>query len=350
MRRVDDLALCGRGRPFHSGVSDPDRLFAQQLEEHLGNCAKWAGTTRAPPPPPVAVAGSPRPCARYGPSPSRRAVTSTYGIGCWNKPAGAGQAIHAQRHQPPAAPGGGDRRPAAGSDHQEPTPAAHRPRTHHYASSGAEPPVRAHPRRRPRTPAATAARRSPARFAAAGGRNQRRTAPSAPLPGSSPLSHPDDVRPRRGPRSGHGDPADPQAGTGPGRRAPFPCKGEHPMQLTSLGKKVVAAAAPYTDQSGDLHGPRHKPKALVSPELRWPAGMSNGESGRFLLRGPRGIWIMEGGVLRPCRGARSRADGRTRRRVRPGGRGCGTSWGRPRGPSPSRRRESSPRGRSRGRA
>jgi hypothetical protein len=158
MRRVDGLALCGRGRPFHSGVSDPDRLFAQQLEEHLGNCAKWAGTTRAPPPPPVAVAGSPRPCARYGPSPSRRAVTSTYGIGCWNKPAGAGQAIHAQRHQPPAAPGGGDRRPAAGSDHQEPTPAAHRPRTHHYASSGAEPPVRAHPRRRPRTPAATAAR------------------------------------------------------------------------------------------------------------------------------------------------------------------------------------------------
>lgn len=263
MRRVDGLALCGRGRPFHSGVSDPDRLFAQQLEEHLGNCAKWAGTTRAPPPPPVAVAGSPRPCARYGPSPSQRAVTSTYGIGCWNKPAGAGQAIHAQRHQPPAVPGGGDRRPAAGSDHQEPTPAAHRPRTHHYASSGAQPPVRTHPRRRPRTPAAT---------------------------------------------------------------------------------------APYTDQFGDLHGPHHKPKALVSLELRWPAGMSNGESGRFLLRGPRGIWIMGGVVLRPCRGVRSRADGRTRRRVRPGGRGCGTSWGRPRGPSPSRRRECSPRGRSRGRA
>ncbi|MEV0936906.1 hypothetical protein ACIBMX_41510 [Streptomyces phaeochromogenes] len=40
------------------------------------------------------------------------------------------------------------------------------------------------------------------------------------------------------------------------------------MQLTSLGKKVVAAAAPYTDQFGDLHGPRHKPKAPVSPELR----------------------------------------------------------------------------------
>ncbi|NGO71336.1 IS3 family transposase [Streptomyces sp. SB3404] len=125
---------------------------------------------------------------------------------------------------------------------------------------------------------------------------------------------------------------------------------KHPMQLTSLGKKVVAAAAPYTDQSGDLHGPRHKPKALAAPEPRQPAGMSNGESGPFLLRGPRGIWIMGGGVLRPRRGARSRADGRTRRRVRPGGRGCGTSWGRPRGPSPSRRRECSPRGRSRGRA
>ncbi|MEU9191033.1 hypothetical protein AB0D14_42395 [Streptomyces sp. NPDC048484] len=81
-------------------------------------------------------------------------------------------------------------------------------------------------------------------------------------------SHPDDVRPRRGPRSGHGDPADPQAGTGPGQRAPFPCGVKHPMQLTRLGKKVVAAAAPYTDQFGDLHGPRHKPKALASPELR----------------------------------------------------------------------------------
>ena len=39
------------------------------------------------------------------------------------------------------------------------------------------------------------------------------------------------------------------------------------MQLTGLGKKVVVAAQPYADQLGDLHGPRHKPKALRSAEL-----------------------------------------------------------------------------------
>jgi hypothetical protein len=52
------------------------------------------------------------------------------------------------------------------------------------------------------------------------------------------------------------------------------------MQLTSLGKKVVAAAQPYADQLGDLHGPRHKPKALTAVELRYPARVSGGESGR----------------------------------------------------------------------
>ncbi|WP_345628123.1 hypothetical protein [Streptomyces thinghirensis] len=40
------------------------------------------------------------------------------------------------------------------------------------------------------------------------------------------------------------------------------------MQFTSIGKKVMAAAAPYTDQFGASSGPRHKPKALASPELR----------------------------------------------------------------------------------
>ncbi len=39
------------------------------------------------------------------------------------------------------------------------------------------------------------------------------------------------------------------------------------MQLTGLGKKVVAAAQPYVDQLGDLHGPRHKPNALTSAKL-----------------------------------------------------------------------------------
>lgn len=34
----------------------------------------------------------------------------------------------------------------------------------------------------------------------------------------------------------------------------------HAMQLTRLGKRVVAAAQPYVDQLGALHGPRHKPK------------------------------------------------------------------------------------------
>lgn len=41
---------------------------------------------------------------------------------------------------------------------------------------------------------------------------------------------------------------------------------KHAMQLTGLGKKIVAAAQPYADQLGDLHGPRHKPKALTSAE------------------------------------------------------------------------------------
>lgn len=36
---------------------------------------------------------------------------------------------------------------------------------------------------------------------------------------------------------------------------------KHAMQLTRLGKRVVAAAQPYADQLGDFHGPRHKPKA-----------------------------------------------------------------------------------------
>ncbi|WP_405814217.1 TniQ family protein [Streptomyces sp. NBC_01390] len=40
---------------------------------------------------------------------------------------------------------------------------------------------------------------------------------------------------------------------------------KHAMQLTGLGKKVVAAAQPYADQLGDLHGPRHKPKTPSSP-------------------------------------------------------------------------------------
>ncbi|GAA3246219.1 hypothetical protein GCM10010469_01990 [Streptomyces labedae] len=31
----------------------------------------------------------------------------------------------------------------------------------------------------------------------------------------------------------------------------------HAMRLTALGKRVVAAAQPYSDQLGDLHGPRH---------------------------------------------------------------------------------------------
>ncbi|MDN3028588.1 LysR family transcriptional regulator [Streptomyces sp. S.PB5] len=35
----------------------------------------------------------------------------------------------------------------------------------------------------------------------------------------------------------------------------------HAMRLTALGKKVVAAAQPYADQLGDLHGPRHRPRA-----------------------------------------------------------------------------------------
>ncbi|MFJ9034538.1 LysR family transcriptional regulator [Streptomyces sp. NPDC102274] len=34
----------------------------------------------------------------------------------------------------------------------------------------------------------------------------------------------------------------------------------HRMQLTGLGKRVVAAAQPYCDQLGDLHGPRHRPR------------------------------------------------------------------------------------------
>ncbi|WP_229713548.1 helix-turn-helix domain-containing protein [Streptomyces fuscichromogenes] len=34
----------------------------------------------------------------------------------------------------------------------------------------------------------------------------------------------------------------------------------HAMRLTGLGKRVVAAAQPYRDQLGDLHGPRHRPK------------------------------------------------------------------------------------------
>lgn len=39
---------------------------------------------------------------------------------------------------------------------------------------------------------------------------------------------------------------DPQAGPGPGRDGELPVRGgaKHPMQLTSLGKKVVAVAAP----------------------------------------------------------------------------------------------------------
>ncbi|MEU2561845.1 hypothetical protein ABZ626_21285 [Streptomyces longispororuber] len=36
---------------------------------------------------------------------------------------------------------------------------------------------------------------------------------------------------------------------------------KHAMQLTGLGKKVVAAAQPYADQLGDLHGPRRNPRA-----------------------------------------------------------------------------------------
>ncbi|WP_371792894.1 LysR family transcriptional regulator [Streptomyces sp. NBC_01471] len=39
---------------------------------------------------------------------------------------------------------------------------------------------------------------------------------------------------------------------------------KYAMQLTDLGKKVVAAAQPYADQLGDLHGPRHKPKTPAS--------------------------------------------------------------------------------------
>ena len=34
----------------------------------------------------------------------------------------------------------------------------------------------------------------------------------------------------------------------------------HTMRLTELGTKVLAAAQPYADQLGDLHGPRHSPK------------------------------------------------------------------------------------------
>ncbi|MFB7270718.1 LysR family transcriptional regulator [Streptomyces sp. NPDC056244] len=60
---------------------------------------------------------------------------------------------------------------------------------------------------------------------------------------------------------------------------------KYAMQLTSLGKKVVAAAQPYADQLGDLHGPRHKPKALTSAELRYPACVSGGESGRSACAG-----------------------------------------------------------------
>ncbi|MEU5002070.1 hypothetical protein [Streptomyces sp. NPDC021622] len=39
---------------------------------------------------------------------------------------------------------------------------------------------------------------------------------------------------------------------------------KHAMQLTGLGNKVVAAAQPFADQLGDLHGPRHRPKTPVS--------------------------------------------------------------------------------------
>ncbi len=84
------------------------------------------------------------------------------------------------------------------------------------------------------------------------------------------------------------------------------------------------------------------------PSRDSPRAWANGESGRSPCAG-REVRITGGGVPHPRRGARSRADGRTRRRVRPGGRGCGTSWERPRGPSSSRRRERSPRDRSRGR-
>ncbi|MFM9609130.1 hypothetical protein [Streptomyces niveiscabiei] len=68
----------------------------------------------------------------------------------------------------------------------------------------------------------------------ASSRNLRRTPPTTPVPGSRPVPQP---------RGGQG----------------------HAMRLTGLGKRVVAAAQPYSNQLGDLHGPRHRPKPPQHP-------------------------------------------------------------------------------------
>ncbi|WP_308297081.1 MULTISPECIES: hypothetical protein [unclassified Streptomyces] len=45
----------------------------------------------------------------------------------------------------------------------------------------------------------------------------------------------------------------------------------HPMRLTALGRMVLAAAQPYADQLGDLHGPRHRPKDKQRVDTDEPA-------------------------------------------------------------------------------
>lgn len=51
------------------------------------------------------------------------------------------------------------------------------------------------------------------------------------------------------------------------------------MRLTGLGKKVLAAALPYPDPLGDLHGPRHRSRRPLEPVMSTPEVAADRASG-----------------------------------------------------------------------